>query len=164
MRTTRKDGGLPLWGINRDYWVRVGDEPFLDRRVLVITPWFGIFLTDIYQPDANQRDPHDHSRPFTSWVISGGYTEEVFSDPVILTSSQRQHRRWSLHQMPVSQAHVITAVTAPLRTLVFAGRSRGTWSFWTLQGKVDWKVYGKLSVLSASAEFAEVRAGSHRFR
>jgi hypothetical protein len=141
-KTDRKGNGLPLWGLNRDYWVRVGDEPFLDRKVLVICPWFGVFLTEIHKPDANKRDPHDHSRGFVSLILSGGYTEEVFSDPAVLASYERRHRRWSCHVMPMDKAHVITAVTGPLRTLVIAGRSRGTWAFWTTQGKVDWKAYG----------------------
>jgi hypothetical protein len=141
VKTERKDSGLPLWGINRGYWVRVGDEPFLDRRVLVITPWFGIFLTDIHKPDVGDRDPHDHSRWFASWILSGSYTEFVYSDPAKLAARTRFRNRWSLHQMKTSQAHVIIAVTAPLRTLVVAGRSRGTWAFWTQAGKVDWKDY-----------------------
>ena len=54
--TARKNNGLPLWGVNRDYWVRIGDEPFLDRRVLVICPWFGVFVTEIHKPDSDERD------------------------------------------------------------------------------------------------------------
>lgn len=147
MKTARKDGGLPLWGINKDYWVRVGDEPFLDRKILVITPWFGIFLTDIYKPDENQRDPHDHSRWFTSWIVSGGYTELVYSDPANLGKVRACfHKRWSLHVMPVNRSHVISEVRGRLRTLVIAGPSRGTWAFWTRDGKVDWKEYDKEAV------------------
>jgi hypothetical protein len=41
--------------------------------------------------------------------------------------------------MPISKAHNIIAVHGKLRTLVLAGRSRGTWSFWTPAGKVDWR-------------------------
>jgi len=141
-RTDRKDGGMPRWGVNRAYWVRVGGEPFLDRRVLAICPWFAVLLSDIHGPDT-ARDPHDHSRSFVSWVLSGGYTELVYDDPAALgLPLRRTHRRWSFHVMPASRAHSITDVTKPLRTLVFAGRSRGTWSFWTAQGKVDWKAYG----------------------
>ena len=141
--TTRKDSGMPRWGVNRDYWVRVGDEPFLDRRVLVICPWFGVFLTDIHKPDADERDPHDHSRWFASLILSGGYTELVYGDPANRNVRARSHGRWSLHAMPMTKAHTITGVRGRLRTLVIAGKSRGTWSFWTAQGKVDWKAYGK---------------------
>jgi hypothetical protein len=140
-KTERKDGGLSRWGVNRPYWVRVGDEPFLDRKVLVICPWFGVFLTEIYKPDAG-RAPHDHSRTFASLILSGGYTELVYSDPACARLRVRHHERWSFHVMPRSKAHTITEVHGRLRTLVFAGKSRGTWAFWTAQGKVDWKTYG----------------------
>lgn len=142
-RTERKNGGMPSWGVNRAYWVRVGDEPFLDRRVLAICPWFAVLLSDIYGPDTG-RDPHDHSRGFASLILSGSYAEDVYSDPRDLGRvTSRRHRRWSLHRMPASRAHSITSVPGGrVRTLVIAGRSRGTWSFWTSQGKVDWKAYG----------------------
>lgn len=139
VRTARRFGGMPRWGFNRDYWVQVGDDPFLDRRVLFICPWFGVFLTDILRPDAD-RDPHDHSRTFASFILSGSYAELVYTD--LKHVRARVHKRGSLHLMPLSKAHVITATIQPLRTLVVAGRSRGTWAFWTPQGKVDWKDYG----------------------
>jgi hypothetical protein len=139
--TTRKNGGLPNWGVNRDYWVSVGDEPFLDRKVLVITPWFGVFLTDIHKPDIG-RDPHDHSRPFISFILSGGYVEVVHDNPEKLGELTRHFRtRFSAHRMKMTEAHNITVVDKNTRTLVFAGKSRGTWSFWTDDGKVDWKQY-----------------------
>lgn len=140
--TDRKSGGQPLWGISRDYWVNIGGEPFLRRKILVICPWFGIFLTRIYAPDDAKRDPHDHSRWFASLILSGGYAENVYDDPARLMPVTRRHRRGSVHMMPVSRAHAITAVAGPLRTLVLAGPSRGTWAFWTPAGKVDWKDYG----------------------
>jgi hypothetical protein len=136
-RTERKNGGLSLWGINQDYWVRIGEEPFLNRKVLVICPWFGVFITRIYSPDTD-RDPHDHSRPFLSLILSGGYTENVHSDQGMI---KKTHRRWSAHILRTSEAHRITAIREPLRTLVIAGKSRGTWSFWTPAGKIDWKEY-----------------------
>jgi hypothetical protein len=141
-RTERKNGGMPRWGVNRRYWVRVGDEPFLDRRVLVICPQFAVLLTDIYGPDAG-RDPHDHSRAFTSLILSGSYAEDVYCDPGDLRKvTRRHHRRWSVHRMPAGRAHGITSVPGgTARTLVLAGRSRGTWSFWTPRGKVGWKAY-----------------------
>jgi hypothetical protein len=141
VKTERKDGGMLLWGVNRDYWVRVGDELFLDRKILVICPWFGVFLTEIRKPDAGDRPPHDHSRSFISLILSGGYMELVYSDPAVMSVRARFHRRWSVHVMPRRKAHVITEISGRLRTLVVAGRSRGSGSFWTPQGKVDWKAH-----------------------
>jgi hypothetical protein len=141
VKTKRKNGEMPRWGVNRDYWVSVGDTPFLDRKVLVICPWFGVFLTDVHKPDTG-RDPHDHSRPFISVILSGGYIEVVYANQsgmINLTSKLR--RRWSVHLMRTTEAHTIRFVQRDTRTLVFAGRSRGTWSFWTPDGLVDWKEY-----------------------
>jgi hypothetical protein len=141
MRTERAGGGLPRWGVNRGYWVRVGDAPFLDRRVLLICPWLAVLWTEIHGPD-DGRDPHDHSRSFVSIIISGGYDENVYADPADLGRVRaRSHRRWSAHLMPSRCAHSITGVRGRLRTLALAGRSRGTWAFWTADGKVDWREY-----------------------
>lgn len=141
-KTERQDGSMPAWAVWRDYWVRVGDGPFLDRKVLMICPWFGVFITRIHKPDIS-RHPHDHSRPFISLILTGGYSERVWDNPADLSSStHRIHGSWSLHKMPVSKAHKIVAIKGTLRTLVVAGRSRGTWAFWTQDGKVDWKEYG----------------------
>jgi hypothetical protein len=130
---------MPKWGINRDYWVGVGDEPFLDRKVLIICPWFGVFLTDIHKPDTG-RHPHDHSRPFISLILSGGYVEVVHDNPEKPGEFTRKfHTRYSTHRMRMTEAHNITIVDKNTRTLVFAGKSRGTWSFWTPDGLVDWK-------------------------
>jgi hypothetical protein len=139
--TNRKNNGLPAWGINEDYWVRLGEEPFIDRKILVICPWFAIFVSDIHQPD-QQRDPHDHSRGFISFILNGGYMENLYRNPGDLNEVEtRCHKRWSVHVMNISKAHSIVKVTHPLRTLVFAGKTRGTWSFWTAAGKIDWKKY-----------------------
>jgi hypothetical protein len=141
MTTERKAGGLQSWGVGRDYWVRVNELPFLNRKVVLICPWFAVLLTDILAPD-NARDPHDHSRWFASWILRGGYTEVVYSDPKNLAQiRRRRHRRWSWHVMRATEAHVIVKVEPHLKTLVLAGRSRGTWAFWTPRGKVDWKAY-----------------------
>ena len=94
-----------------------------------------------HSPDA-QRDPHDHSRWFASFILSGAYSEKVWAVPGDLgVYTVRRHARFSLHVMPADRAHLITEVTSPLRTLVLAGKTRGTWSFWTAGGKVDWRAY-----------------------
>jgi hypothetical protein len=126
----------------RKYWVRVGGKPFLDRRIWFICPLGGIFLTRIHAPDEG-RDPHDHSRTFTSLILSGGYREDVYTDPDDLSRKvSRQHGLFSLHVMRREYAHQITSIREPLRTLVIAGRWRGISSFWTASGKISWKDYG----------------------
>jgi hypothetical protein len=76
-------------------------------------------------------------------ILSGAYEETVWDDPGNLSRRRhRAHRRWSAHVMRPEHAHVITSLRAPLRTLVIAGRHRGTWHFWTPEGPVDWREYG----------------------
>jgi hypothetical protein len=146
MKTKWKNGGMPLWGINYNHWSRVGDEPFLDRKIFGICPWFGLFLTEIHKPDAADRPPHDHSRTFISWIVSGGYTEQTYrdiADVVLKTHRVRRHQRWSVHVMPRAKAHAITEVRGRLIALVLAGKSHGSWSFWTPRGKVDREAYNE---------------------
>ena len=139
---TERSGRSPRWGLMGRHWVRIGGEPFIDRRQVVQVPWFSLLVSRIHGPDAG-RDPHDHSRWFASLILSGGYCETVYLDPADLARVRvRRHRRWSVHVMRPEHAHLITAVSGPLRTVVLAGRHRGTWSFWTPDGQVDWRAYG----------------------
>jgi len=144
VRTERKDGRrMPRWGVWRPYWVRVGGAPFLQRRIIVICPWFAVLYTRIHLPDGD-RDPHDHSRSFASLILTGEYTEKVYGSPDDLTHVRyRRHRRYSWHVLRREQAHQITAVSRSLlRTLVIAGPYRGPATFWTPEGKVSWEDYG----------------------
>jgi hypothetical protein len=142
VRTERKDGRrMPRWGVWRSYWVRIGDAPFLKRRIIVICPWFAVLYTRIHRPDED-RDPHDHSRSFMS-VTFGGYSEKVYPDPGDLAQVRyREHRPLSGHILRREQAHQITRVSKRLRTLVIAGPYRGPAAFWTPEGKVSWEDYG----------------------
>lgn len=139
---TERSARSPRWGLMARHWVRVGGEPFISRRQVVQTPWFSLLVSRIHGHDEG-RDPHDHSRWFVSFKARGGYDEIVFLDPADLSRIRvRRHRRWSVHVMRPEYAHLITAVRQPLWTVVIAGRHRGTWSFWTPDGKVDWREYG----------------------
>jgi len=131
------------WDLMGRYQVRVGGELFLDRLRLIQTPLFAILITRIHLPDAD-RDPHNHSRAFATFILSGGYSEQVWPHPQRPGSSKvRLHKRFSLMRLPQSWAHRIVSVDGPLRTLVFAGRHhREPWSFWTVDGPVDWGEYG----------------------
>lgn len=139
--TSRSDRS-PRWDFWGRYQVHVDGELFLGRLRVIQCPWFAVLLTRIHGPDTG-RDPHSHSRPFATFTLSGSYTERVWRDPAGLSSSrERRHPRFSLRFMPSAWAHEITGVRGPLRTLVIAGRHRGTWFFWTPDGPVDWKDYG----------------------
>jgi len=122
--------------------VALNGDPFLTRLQIIQTPWFAVLLTRIDQPDAPVA-PHDHSRSFTSWIISGGYTEDVYLNISNLDSFTRvERKRWSWHVMPQRWAHSLVKVDKPLWTLVLAGKQENKdWHFWTWEGKIPYHQY-----------------------
>jgi hypothetical protein len=131
------------WALLQRHWVKINGEYMLKRLKIIQTPWFAIHLTKIYKPDS-ERYPHTHFRSAISWIISGGYTECIYTDPKDLgVSHMRYHGRWSFHTIPTSQAHSITWVGKPLWTLLFAGRVKNDFVFWTPDGKIPYSDYGR---------------------
>lgn len=148
----------PMWAL----WSKMtipcpNGEIYLARIRVVQTPWFGILLHDIYEPDQD-RDPHDHPWTFWSFVLRGGYIEQVFEDtgmtePVLeygLDSGLKRkvypsklfgRSRFSLHRMNTDKAHQITNIQPNTRTLIFCGPRVRKWGFWTPDGWVHWKDY-----------------------
>jgi hypothetical protein len=101
-----------------------------------------VLLTRIAEADED-RDPHNHSRPFLTFILSGSYRERVWPGPRdVQCWRKRSHRRFSVMVMPQTWAHQITEISGQPLTLVLAGRHHGTWSFWTAEGPVDWRDYG----------------------
>lgn len=117
---------------------------YLVRLRIVQTPWFGIYLHDIYEPDG--QDPHNHPWSFVSFVLRGSYTELVYDDPASHRSEFRRltHQRFSLHRVGRGTAHRIVDASSNLKTLVFVGarpRER-SWGFFKSDGSfVEWKIY-----------------------
>lgn len=102
---------------------------YLVRRRIVQTPWFGIYVHDIHEPDGS--DPHDHPWSFISVVLRGHYVERVFADPLRSRSNVRRlHRRFSVHRMGRSSGHKIIEVSPRLVTLIIVGPRRGDWGFY----------------------------------
>ncbi len=143
--------------------LRHNGEVFLDRFGIG-TQWFGLYLHRIVAPDPGI-DLHDHPWPFVSLILWGGYTEEVAEarDAPALAklaehnevirevvtgqrrSSQRgDEREWrcgSVHRMPLTIAHRITAVEPHTWTLVLRGRKSRSWGFYLPAGYVDQRAY-----------------------
>lgn len=137
----------PRWAFNKKMLIPCRDGiPYLFRRRVIQTPWFAIYLHDIFQPDTDS-DPHDHPFPFASFIVSGNYVEKLWPNKHDLSSYRlQQHNRWSIHKMSKQACHRIVNIDAnqPLRTLVFVGPRSGTWGFWTPTGFVPWMEYEDL--------------------
>jgi hypothetical protein len=133
-----KKGQWSLW--SRRIFGMPGD-PYLERRRIIQTPFFGIYTHRIHREDRD-RDPHDHPWAFLSLVYWGGYVEKVWPTKGNAgTWHTRVRRRGSLRWMSRRSAHIITRTTQPLRTLVIVGRDHDMWGFWTPGGYVRWQDY-----------------------
>jgi hypothetical protein len=124
---------------------------YLLRLRVLETPWFGIMVHDIIEPDTDY-DPHDHPWAFVSVVLRGGYTERIWKKPLLRQSkyaaAQESYttyrRRWltgSVHRMKRGLAHKIEEVQPNTKTLILHGPRRGSWGFYTSAGFVDWTEY-----------------------
>ena len=140
--TTGTASRSPRWYVFKRAQVHIGDEMFTDRVWLLMTPWAGVMITRIFSPDTG-RDPHDHARSFISVALSGGYTEEIWDTRDMSSGAVlREHHAWWPYVLRRHQAHNITRVIGPLRTVVVTGPHRGPWRFWTPAGPVNYPDYG----------------------
>lgn len=116
-------------------------QVYLRRLRVVNTPWFSVLMHWINEPD-NGRYPHDHPWGFISWVLRGGYWEEVWPSErhfdLSIPPLQFSHTRWSIHRMGIEAAHKIVLATEGLATVVVTGKRRRRFRFWTPEGKIPW--------------------------
>ena len=133
----------PRWALLQRMTIPCRDGlVYLVRLRIVQTPWFGVYVHDILEPDGD-RDPHDHPWTFFSVVLRGAYTETVHTDPWFgLGATKTQTwRRGSIHRMNRDSAHRIVGLTSGLKTLIFTGPRRRNWGFHTPNGFVTWQEY-----------------------
>lgn len=144
----------PRWAINATMLIPCQDGiPYLFRRRLIQTPWFGIYLHDIFEPDTDQ-DPHDHPWTFWALILRGAYTERHHPLPHVLPDQFHYHtwKRWSWHRMTRETAHRIVEAEPGLRTLIFVGKRHKDWGFYTKGGWVPWQEYEGVKRRSVSPE------------
>lgn len=115
---------------------------YLTRLRIVQTPWFGVYLHDLYEPDSDS-DPHDHPWDFTSFIVKGSYLEVVYPAPhVTLEINYKRHwHQFSHHRMLREQAHRILKVEPGTKSLIFVGRRSRNWGFFTEMGWMSWQDY-----------------------
>lgn len=135
----------PMWALNGKMLIPCHDgSDYLFRRRLIATPWFGVYIHDIFREDKDY-DPHDHPWTFRSWILRGSYTERYYPTPHVDLSNfeYRTWKRWSWHKMGRSSAHRIVEADPKLKTLVIVGKRKGNWGFFTKPwgGWVAWEDY-----------------------
>lgn len=118
-----------------DHHIGDPENPYM-LRWLFHHPFGTVRLHKITQADADP-DLHDHPWDFVSFILRGGYTEDIGGP-------------WEQHYGPgaislkrASDAHRITSVDGPTWTLVFTGQRIRKWGFWTPEGWVAWDAYDR---------------------
>lgn len=130
--------GRKRWGFNEHFIIGKQDNPMLDRWRLIQTPLGGIYVHFIYREDLDPV-PHDHPWRFASFILRGGYVEELHYAPGIGAPEKVWRHRWRLHRFPLHWAHRITAVTPGTITLMFVGRKVRSWGFYNGPDWIDYR-------------------------
>lgn len=107
----------------------------------------GIYLHHFIKGD-NDPDPHSHPWPFTTLVLSGGYTDERWKiDDTTGCAVIEGHETCRPGRLYSRKAHHIHRVLLPPGkkgwTLVFRGKRICDWGFYVGNRFVHWKNYLK---------------------
>lgn len=146
------------WFLSRLPRTDIGDgrgDIFFTRYDLFKCRWFSVYLHRFYRSDTD-RCFHDHPWPYITIILRGGYWEEIPAGwynaeipglaeggPVAWRPSGRM-RIWRppgyIGRHPANWAHRIVLDSSRPRpwSLVFVGRKRRAWGFWTRDGWNPW--------------------------
>ena len=109
--------------------------------------FFNIYIHRIYKHDEDN-DPHNHPWRFWSWILKGGYVEEVKNTKDYGSNQGRGTRvyyrnLWNIAYRNFHQFHKITRLShrEPVTTLVLTGPRRDDpWGYWCkIRKKMSWK-------------------------
>jgi len=120
-------------------WKTIADDdgdPYLMRLHVFQCPLFAIMVHWIYRED-RAPDEHDHPVGFLSVILRGGYIER---------RRGYYYVRRRLNLIRARDRHRIVALirsAPPVVTLCVAGPRRQEWGFFTTEGKVPWREYGR---------------------
>lgn len=135
-------------------------KPLFKRYFLCTTPLFGVMVHQFYRSDED-RDLHDHPWNFLTLILRGGYWEEtrVKNGDTGLVAAHYRATGEILDQVcmtwrnpgeilyrPATFKHAVrlqTGTEGKVWTLVIKSKRVREWGFWTREGWVDWKTYGK---------------------
>lgn len=119
------------WAFMEKFEVPHFDNPnvnYLTRWRIIQTPWFSIFLHKFATPDS-RFTLHDHPWSFVSFVLRGGYSQEVVRNWRDTDNPRLEEvRRFS--RLRRGDAHFIyRLLRTPTWTLVFTGPRRQSWGY-----------------------------------
>ncbi len=139
---------------------------YLTRLFLVHTPWGGIMVHFINDPDV-EPDMHNHPVTFLSLILRGGYAELLGRPNAFFPktpAATKPHepvewirRRWFNFVRAEKHVHKIVSVKPGTVTLCFYGPRRCTWGFFTEAGFVPWKEYNRKYKTLPSSDAEQTR-------
>ncbi len=104
------------------------------KRWQIETRWFSIKLHKFLRSDEDE-DQHDHPWDFITFILKGGYWEEMPD------KSQVWRKPFTIHYREATHKHRVILGTKPSWSLVVTGPRIRSWGFHTPQGWVYWKDY-----------------------
>jgi len=127
-------------------------QPYIKRWRILETPWFNLWLHHILMDD-DDRDMHNHPWWFYSFIISGGYVEEV-TEPDHTHKLENCLYRFLVCRLPFcsstiayrhqNQYHRVSLRHAkPCWSLILTGPKTNEWGFLTEDGWVHNQDYQK---------------------
>lgn len=140
------------------------------HRWILLTPWGSLRLHHILRSD-DDRHLHDHPFDFTSFLLTGRYTEitEQINDHLGSWSYGQYWPRFSLVRKVAEEKHRLE-LERPIWTFVITGPKRRDWGFHTELGWVYYRDYptkfpevirsrlGDAGAVQYSAEDAQLRS------
>jgi hypothetical protein len=99
------------------------------------------------RPDAD-KDPHDHPWDFISWVMWGGYDEEIWPNdikgprpPELVPSVFHRAVGTIARRLGTHMHRVVKLPRGEAWTFVITNDRYRSWGFWTPEGWVYWRTY-----------------------
>lgn len=136
----RKSSGI----VKRRWWIGANHIGSYMRRWIFKHPWGTIRLHHILRSDEG-RDFHDHPFSFLSIILWGSYVEvtprvwDCMGEVDVPVGEVGERKRW-LNWRIAEECHRLE-LEKPVWTLVFSGRYRRDWGFYTKDGWVHYQDY-----------------------
>lgn len=118
-------------------------EVHFRRYRLWETPWSSLYIHQILKSDEDL-DKHDHPWDFSSFILSGSYSEFYNIAPDFKTVYFKTYEQGDVVEHEAEDAHKITLNTPEVWTLVCTSGRERLWGYQTPNGWIDFKTYRTL--------------------